>query len=105
VLLNKELQSLHETIISKLATYISYDATPEMFLEKEDVNPLTCSWVNNYQHNSSLAKYSPHITLLTNHTLNHQDIQKSFIVSQIAICQLGNYCTCRKILYTTNINP
>jgi 2'-5' RNA ligase len=102
---NEKLQQLHEEIMTKLEQYLSYNASTDMFFAPPAVAEKSLFRVQIYREKSSFANYYPHITLLAGTKLTNQDIQKSFTASKIAVCQLGNYCTCRKILYTTNINP
>ena len=92
----KILQSLHEEVMAKLAQYFSYDVTAGMLLS-ENVDESTLLWIKNFPENSSFKKYYPHITLghgqLKNFPFPHE-----FTVTKLALCHLGNHCTCRKIL-------
>jgi 2'-5' RNA ligase len=100
---DEKLQQLHEGIITRLEPYLSYNASTDMFFTPPAVVEKSLFRVQIYREKSSFASYYPHITLLAGTKLTNQDIQKNFIASRIAICQLGNYCTCRKILYTTDL--
>ena len=114
------LQRLHEAVMSRLSPHFSYTVSPEMFFaslahrgahraadETADATPdatpdatvdkATISWVENYPAQSSFARFSPHITAgfgQTDYVLGPM----RFRPASIALCQLGNFCTCRRIL-------
>ena len=92
----KLLQSLHEEIMTKLAQYLSYDIIENMLLS-EKVDESTLLWIKNFPENSSFKKYYPHITLGYGQ-LENFTFPDNCEVSKLAICHLGNHCTCRKIL-------
>ena len=52
------------------------------------------SWVTSFRTRSSYAYYVPHITIgIGTRPLNTEPFR--FTVHEIAICQLGRFCTCR----------
>ena len=91
-----ELQRLHEEIMSKLKKYLSYDVEKPMFYTEVDEG--TLKWVRNYakKHNDS-SLFNPHITLGIGIAKEINSPIK-FSTSNLAICHLGNYCTCKNIL-------
>jgi len=94
----KELQELHEKIVKKLRPYCSYNATKEMIYgADENFSSITLSWINNYLKKSSYENFFPHITLGFGKARKIKPF--SFTTSRLALCWLGNYCTCRKILW------
>jgi len=99
---NKDLQRLHETIMTELETYLSYNATTDMCFSPPIVDEKTVSWINGYKENTSFENFYPHITLGIS-KLEGKELNIDFMASKIAICHLGNYCTCRKILYSVNL--
>ncbi|MFH1073205.1 MAG: hypothetical protein V1743_07295 [Nanoarchaeota archaeon] len=97
-----DLQKLHEHIMTALSPYLSYDATTRMCYSPPPVVEKTVFWINNYREKSSFANYFPHITLgISNVTDKKLDIR--FTASTLALCHLGNYCTCRKILHAVHL--
>ncbi|UUX92327.1 2'-5' RNA ligase family protein [Methanoplanus endosymbiosus] len=67
----------------------------------EEITEFTTGYSGSYLNNSTKDNFSPHITI------GHGDISRlkdlpempeEFICRRIAICHLGNHCTCRKIL-------
>src|SRR3989338_3443148 len=100
----KDLQLLHETIMRGFAPYITYDASPEMIHGYPDVDEESLHWINNYQEKASYKNFSPHITLGFGE-VEATKLTIRFTASQLVICHLGNYCTCRKILALANLEP
>ena len=99
---NKDLQKLHELIMGKLDGYLTYQTTPEMFISPPAIDEQSLLRTNNFREHSGFENFRPHITLVRS-KLEDKELSINFTTSQIAICHLGNYCTCRKILYTTEL--
>ena len=99
---NEILQKLHEELMTNLSTYLSYDATLEMFFSPPEIVEKTLFWVNTYR-NTSFENFYPHITLGISKLENHK-MNINFIASKIAICHLGNYCTCRKVIISSDLS-
>lgn len=92
-----ELQSLHEKVMEKLAPYFSYDVTSDMIYGDEEVGESTLLWIKNYAEKASFGNFLPHITI------GYGEIERvtfpiTFAASKLALCYLGNHCTCRKIV-------
>ena len=96
------LQSLHEKVMDKLAPYLSSDVTENMIYGDEDVAESTLLWIKNYRQKSSFENFFPHITIGYGQVENHSP-QKTFAVSKLSLCHLGNHCTCRKILLSIGL--
>jgi len=98
------LQSLHEEVMEKLAQYFDYDITENMLLS-EKVDESTLLWIKNFPEKSSFKKYYPHITLGYG-LLEKFPFSGNCEVSTLAMCHLGNHCTCRKVIALMElINP
>jgi len=98
----KELQLLHEKIMEKLAPYLSCDVTGDMVYGTK-VEELTLHWIKNYREKSSFANFSPHITIGYGE-INSFSFPIKFAASKLALCHLGNHCTCKKILTSIKLN-
>ncbi len=96
------LQSLHEEIMQKLAPYSSYDVKAEMVLSSSETSESTLDWIKNYPEKSGFEKFSPHITIGYGE-INNISFPTKFDVSQLALCHLGNHCTCRKIFVSADL--
>ena len=99
---NEGLQRLHETIMTKLLPFLSYDAKTDLCLFPPPFAEKTLFWINNYKEKSSFENFHPHITLGIS-KLKSEELNINFTTSKLAICHLGNYCTCRKILHSVNL--
>lgn len=92
------LRDLHEAVMQALAPLLSYESEAVMFADPEDVTPSTQQWVSAYPQAASHDAFSPHITLGVGEFLSPPGLPPNDTASRLALCQLGNYCTCKKIL-------
>lgn len=97
-----QLQSLHEQVMDKLAPYLTGDVTEDMIYGNEEVAASTLLWIKNYRQNSSFTNFFPHITIGYGQT-EYQMQPETFAASKLALCHLGNHCTCRKILVSIEL--
>ncbi len=99
----EDLQRLHETVMKKLWKHLSYDVEVSMLFNPPEVNEETLYWIRNYANNyEDPSLFEPHITVGFG-TTGHFQPPISFSASEIALCQLGNYCTCRKVILTSEL--
>ncbi|MDD4333317.1 MAG: hypothetical protein PHT51_04365 [Patescibacteria group bacterium] len=98
---NKTIQKLHEEIMKGLSPYLSYKATTKMCFTPPPIVKKTLTWINNYKK-TSFKNFYPHITLGIS-KLENKKIKINFTASKLAVCHLGNYCTCRKILFSMKL--
>ncbi len=96
------LQSLHEEVMRKLEPYFSYDVTADMVLSPPIAGESTLLWIKNYPKKSSFENFFPHITIGYGQTSDFS-FPIVFTVSKLALCHLGNHCTCRKILVSAEL--
>lgn len=98
----EKLQLLHELIMKRFSQFLTYEVSVDMLFTPPTIEEVTFYWIKNYHNKSSFDKYRPHITLgfgeMTDIKLPIQ-----FTSSKLALCQLGNYCTCRKIIVSTEL--
>ena len=97
----EELQSLHEEVMKRLARYLSYDVMAEMVISSQ-TSESALDWIKNYPENSGFDNFFPHITIGYGEIDNFKFPIK-FDASKLALCHLGNHCTCRKILASVKI--
>jgi 2'-5' RNA ligase len=93
----EKLQSLHQTVMERLASYLSCDVTSDMVSADNEVEKSTLLWIKNYREQSSFDKFFPHITIGYGE-FNNFVFPIKFTASRLALCHLGNHCTCRKVL-------
>jgi 2'-5' RNA ligase len=96
------LQSLHEEVMRRLAPYFSYDVRADMVLSPPKASESTLAWIKNYPENSSFDRFFPHITIGYGE-INELSFPIEFAASKLALCHLGNHCTCRKILASVEL--
>ena len=103
------LQSLHEEVMRRLEPYFNYDVTVDMVLSPPVASESTLAWIKSYPEKSSFEKFSPHITIgygeINDYSFPPQGVLRTieFAVSKLALCHLGNHCTCRKILASAEL--
>jgi len=96
------LQLLHEEVMQRLAPYFSYDVTADMIFSPPEAGESTLLWIKNYPEKSSFENFFPHITIGYGEVGNYSFPMK-FHASKLALCHLGNHCTCRKILASAEL--
>ncbi len=99
---NGAIQNLHEEIMMQLSPYLSYNATTNMCFSPPPVVEKTLTWINNYK-NTSFEKFYPHITLGIS-KVEDKEVKIEFTASKLAVCHLGNYCTCRKVIISSDLS-
>lgn len=103
-ILNKEkIQVLHEAIMKKMWDYLDYDIENDMLFNPKEIEKKTILWIKHYSvlYNDPTL-FNPHITVGTGKTDKYKKSFR-FSSSKIAIFQLGNYCTCKKFIYSTDL--
>ena len=92
-----DLQQFHEKVMEHLSPFFKHEATPEMFVGKGPMADSTLAWVNTFKEKSAYDHYWPHITLGYGRA-QVVEIRKEFYADRLMLCQLGNHCTCQKVL-------
>jgi 2'-5' RNA ligase len=100
--ITKPLQELHEEVMRKLTPHLSYEVTADMIYPGEDIAESTLLWIKNYRQKSSFENFSPHITLGYGQA-NELPRPIKFAAPKLALCHLGNHCTCRKVLLSIKL--
>ena len=111
------LQKLHEKICDSVKPWFTYDVTGEMIAGGRalstssplrsksyagQASPSTLQWIKEYPVKSSGFNFSPHITIGYG-DLSDRVLPVDFAVSRLAMCHLGNHCTCTTILWSAEI--
>ena len=97
ILPSKPLISLHKSLLAAAKRHLSGRASREMFYAPRAIGPGTIRTVNLFRTKTSGKNYFPHITLGYGR-LQPEKITIRFEAQGFSLCQLGNHCTCRKIL-------
>jgi 2'-5' RNA ligase len=97
------LQELHTTIMQAAEPFFLPRATAAMVAREPggEVTPFTLDYCAHYQAKAAYERYSPHITL--GYGEAGTDVNRSLFPCMIrcttlAVCHLGNNCTCERIL-------
>ena len=100
--LTQELNSLHEGIVTTFRPLLTQDADESTINDPTPITSDTLDWVNHYIPQQCFDNFWPHITVgFGKPTLEFHPV--SFQGSRLAICHLGNHCTCKTILAETNL--
>ena len=97
-----QLQYLHEKVMGKITPYLSSDVTEDMIYGDEEVAASTLLWIENYRQKASFENFFPHITIGYGQ-IENQTLPVVFTASELALCHLGNHCTCKKILVSIKL--
>ena len=93
----ERLLLLHEEIMRRMTPYFSHDVTAEMVLSPPIAGESTLLWIKNYHEKSAFDNFFPHITIGYGQ-VDDFSFTAEFTASKLALCHLGNHCTCRKNL-------
>jgi 2'-5' RNA ligase len=88
---------LHKQVMRKMTPYFSYNVTAEMVFSPPVASESTLLWIKNYPEKSAYENFFPHITIGYGQ-LDDFSFAAEFVASKLALCHLGNHCTCRKVL-------
>jgi 2'-5' RNA ligase len=97
-----QLQYLHEKVMGKITPYLCSDVTEDMIYGDEEVAASTLLWIENYRQKASFENFFPHITIGYGQ-IENQTLPVVFTASELALCHLGNHCTCKKILVSIKL--
>ena len=63
----------------------------------EDARDRDVRWVRDFRRESSVDRFTPHITL--GHASEPPTVEPmEFVATTIAVCHLGRFCTCQQII-------
>ena len=99
------LQKLHERVMEAVEPYISSDVTARMIYGDEDVAPSTLTWIRDYRQKAAFGAFFPHITIGYGVVQEAITFPIRFVAPRLALCHLGNHCTCRRVLASVAIPP
>lgn len=91
------LMRLHGSIVAAFSPLLTPDATEAEFFGAPPIHSPSIEWVNQYIPYHCLEQFWPHITIGFGHAPGSVT-PYIFPASRVALCHLGNHCTCRKIL-------
>ncbi|MBP2132635.1 2'-5' RNA ligase [Methanomicrobium sp. W14] len=93
---------LQDEIISAFFSYRTGPVKKEMvYPDREEITGFTLEYSSDYPENSTGENFSPHITLGNGDVYCLKNVPfapEKFTCKSLAVCHLGNHCTCKKIL-------
>lgn len=98
------LQTLHEQVMEAIEPYVTHDVNAEMIHEDQEVAPSTLAWIRDYREKAAFAAFFPHITIGYGRLQEPMTFPMPFLAPELALCHLGNHCTCRKVLAVVKLS-
>ena len=93
------LVDLHRRLMERLEPLeIAEGSGDAFFTDEEPARPADVEWVTRYRTRSSDSAYQPHVTLGIG-TISVAVAPMRFTATQVAVCHLGRFCTCRAVLH------
>ncbi len=100
-----EIQNFHEKVLREFQNFFRGSASREMFYNPLKVSMEEFSYIDQFPQVAGLAKFYPHFTLgLGKIVKSGVNFPIEFKPARLAICHLGDYYTCRKILWSKELN-
>jgi hypothetical protein len=102
--LTDDLETLHRRLMERLQPFRDQrdrgdGNDQDAFLTDGDgPRAADIEWVSTFRQQSSLQRFNPHITIGVG-TLAARVTPSPFLATQLALCQLGRFCTCRRVLH------
>jgi len=91
-----ELMNMHEQLLQAVEPFETTSGDASAFFGA-DARERDVRWVREFRHQSSLDRFTPHITL--GHAYEPPAVEPiAFVATTIAICHLGRFCTCQRII-------
>ncbi len=92
-----ELQALHEHVMQEMTPFFRFDVSETMVYD-DVVTGTTLDWIRTYPQKAGHEHFHPHITIGYGQVPPGLSFPIPFYVTRLALCHLGNHCTCRKVL-------
>jgi 2'-5' RNA ligase len=93
----QELLRLHESIVKSCGAFLRQDADEVDMADPPPIKKSSLEWINRFISHACFENFWPHITLgYGEYTGTFEPFD--FSASRLAICHLGNHCTCAEIL-------
>jgi len=93
-----ELVALHRRLLGGLAPFRARaDGRDAFWTDGDTPRTADIEWVAMFREQASLERFDPHITIGVGAIAAHVDTT-SFAAAELALCHLGRFCTCRRVL-------
>jgi len=98
----EELQALHERVMREMMPFFRYEVS-EAMIHDEVVSGTTLDWIRTYPQKAAYEHFRPHITIGYGPVPAGLSFPIPFRVTRLALCHLGNHCTCRRVLVAIDL--
>jgi len=98
----ERLLSLHKEVMRRMVLYFSYNVVAGMVFSPPMPCESTLLWIKNYPEKSAFKNFFPHITIGYGQ-VDDFSFTAEFTASKLALCHMGNHCTCRKVLVAAEL--
>jgi 2'-5' RNA ligase len=92
------IQGLHERVMDVVQPYLSQEVTAAAIFGAETVAETTLAWIRDYREKAAFGGFFPHITIGYGRVKQVMSFPIPLVAPSMALCHLGNHCTCRKVL-------
>lgn len=96
----QKLQHLHTECMQAISAYTINDFDKEVLFDGATADNMTLDFIRHFPEKSVGSHFSPHLTIGFGHPDHIVIPEISFEADNLAVYQLGNYCTCQKELAT-----
>jgi hypothetical protein len=100
VTLSRELMTFHCQLMSDLLPFfVTTNVQNAVWAVPDIPRPADVQWVSKFRQDSAFDQFNPHITVGIG-TVEACVEPRSFVAATVALCHLGRFCTCRRVLKT-----
>lgn len=104
---DKEILEIQEILVEILEEFRSEKITPDFFTgDIANISDFSLDYSENYLKMQTGENFSPHITLghgNIKEMTTYKEFPEFFTCNRLAICHLGNHCTCARVLGSIEI--
>jgi len=105
-----ELQALHEQVMREMLPFFRYEVSAAMVhpdaqrrCGDDVVSETTLDWMRTYPQKAAYEHFRPHITVGYGQAPTDLSFPILFRAARLALCHLGNHCTCRRVLWSYDL--
>jgi len=98
-----KIKKLHEMLATHSEEALSNDDVDASMFYGQPIRKGIIEYLCNFRKECSFENFRPHITLGVGRATSELKFPISFRANTLALCHLGNYGTCRKILFSTKL--
>jgi 2'-5' RNA ligase len=103
---SRDIELLHEIVLIRLSPYLKNSPESHMLAEADEARfgDETMEYIRTFATKGSFENYNPHITV--GHGKTSVELGEfEFKADTLALCHLGDLCTCRKLYYSHTLMP